>query len=318
MAARVRRAAIDVGLSEALTFGFCSPRELAAIGAPPAAVSLKNPLTEERNVMRTSLLPGLLEALGRARRHGVHDVRLFATGSRFLARTSSTTSEDDRLPDEVPSFAAVLAGHRQSVLTKPSEIDVYDAKGVIVEIAERALRMPTRVQHQPEERRAPYLHPRAAGELLVGDEVIGAFGPIHPEVAASLDLGGSFVICELDLRAMERIGVAMPKFKPIPTLPAATRDISIVVHDDIPAGAVADAIREAAAELCESVEVFDLFRGGKVEADHRSLAYHVVYRDPKAATDPEHARTLTDEEVDRKHQAVVESVNRRFGAVLRA
>jgi phenylalanyl-tRNA synthetase beta chain len=90
-----------------------------------------------------------------------------------------------------------------------------------------------------------------------------------------------------------------------------------VVPDDVSAGAVGDAIREAAGELCESIELFDLFRGGNVPPEYRSLAFHVVYRDPKAATDPDAARTLTDEEVDKRHAAVVDSVRQKFGAVLR-
>jgi phenylalanyl-tRNA synthetase beta chain len=105
---------------------------------------------------------------------------------------------------------------------------------------------------------------------------------------------------------------------PIPVLPPATRDIALVVHDDVTAGAVEETIQQAAGELCESVELFDLFRGGQVPPDHRSLAFHVVYRDPKAATDPDNAKTLTDEEVDKRHKAVEETVKQKFGAVLRA
>ena len=83
-------------------------------------------------------------------------------------------------------------------------------------------------------------------------------------------------------------------------------------------GAVSAANREAGQELCESVELFDLYRGPNIPADHCSLAFHVVYRDPRAATDPERAKTLTDEEVDRRHKAVEETVKKKFGAVLRA
>jgi phenylalanyl-tRNA synthetase beta chain len=147
---------------------------------------------------------------------------------------------------------------------------------------------------------------------------VGSFGPIHPDVADLLDLGGPCVLIDLDLRALATLGVQVPKFKPIPVLPAATRDISLEVHDDVSAGAVGDAIREAGGAICETVELFDLYRGDKVKADHRSLAFHVVYRDPRAATDPEAAKTLTDEEVDRTHEKVVQSVKERFGAVLRA
>ena len=174
--------------------------------------------------------------------------------------------------------------------------------------------------------RAAHLHPRGAASLHVllegsggGRETeVGSFGILHPRVVRDLDLGGSCLVIELDLDAMARVGAATPKFSPIPTLPASTRDVAVVVHDDITAGAVRSAIVAAGAELCESVDLFDLFRGGSVPDEHRSLAFHVVYRDPLASTDPDKARTLTDKEVDERHAAVVEAVQKQFGATLRA
>jgi phenylalanyl-tRNA synthetase beta chain len=309
---RVRRAAVEVGLSEAVTYSFVSPKDIAALGLPPVSVTLKNPLGEERSAMRTSLLPGLLDALRRARRRGVRDVRLFAVGARFLEPFDASG-----LPDEVPSFAAVLAGHRHAVLEKPAEVDVYDAKGIAVEIVERVTGRRASVAAQALERRATFLHPRGAGDVLVEGATVGCFGPLHPDVADLLDLGGPCVVVDLDLRALGALGFRIPKFGPIPMLPPTTRDISLVVRDEVSAGAVSDAIREAGGAICESVELFDLFRGGQVPADHRSLAFHVVYRDPRAATEPDAAKTLTDDEVDKKHDKVFEAVSQKFGAVLR-
>ena len=310
---QVRAAAAAVGFSEAITYGFVAPSEIEALGLPPPPFRLLNPLTEERSVMRTSLLPGLLEAVGRARRHGVPDVRLFTVGARFLA-----DPERAPLAAELPSFAAVLAGSRRVPLSKPVEVDVYDAKGVAVEMVERVTRRAATVAHQPAETRAPYLHPRAAAHVLVDGQIVGSFGLLHPDVADALDIGGGAVVVELDLGALARVGTRRPQYRPIPVLPAATRDIALVVADEIEAGAVAEIIREAGGDLCESVELFDLFRGGNIAQGHRSLAFHVVYRDPRAATDPENARTLTDDDVDKRHKSVVETVHARFGATLRA
>jgi phenylalanyl-tRNA synthetase beta chain len=312
---RVRRAAIEVGLSEAVTFGFVSPKDIAALGLPPAPVVLQNPLGEERSVMRNSLIPGLLDALRRARRRGVADVRLFTVGARFVE--AATTSAPNGLPDEVSSFAAVIAGNRDAVLTKPAEVDVYDAKGVALAIALRVTGREATVAAQTLENRATFLHPRGAATVLVDGKPVGCFGPLHPDVADLLDLGGPCVVVDLDVRALSELGFRIPKFSPIPVLPPATRDIALVVHDDVAAGAVGDAIREVGGAICESVELFDLFRGGQIPADHRSLAFHVVYRDPRASTDPDAAKTLTDEEVDKTHEKVAATVKQRFGAVLR-
>ncbi|HVY46806.1 MAG TPA: phenylalanine--tRNA ligase subunit beta, partial [Minicystis sp.] len=325
---RVRRAAIELGLSEALAFGFVSPRQIAALGLPPAPVTLQNPLGEERSAMRTTLLPGLLDAVARARRHGVLDARLFQVGARFLAPNPNVVAgaafekavglHSGLLPYEARSFAAVIAGRRDAVLEKPEDVDVYDAKGIACAVVQRVLHRAPSVRPQPPERRAPYLHPRAAGELLVGEAIVGVFGTLHPDVADLSGVEGPVVLIELDLDALDAIGAETPRYRPIPVLPAATRDIALVVSEDVPAGSVGDEIRAAAGEVCESVELFDLFRGAGIPDGHRSLAFHVVYRDPRAATDPEHAKTLTDQEVDARHAAVVRAVSSKFGAQLRA
>jgi phenylalanyl-tRNA synthetase beta chain len=126
------------------------------------------------------------------------------------------------------------------------------------------------------------------------------------------------VAVEIDLRDLALAGRAVPKFAPIPRLPAATRDIALVVHDGVLVGDVERIIREVAGDLCESVELFDVFRGQSLPPEHRSLAFHVVYRDPRAATAPGEARALTDQEIDERHAAVVTRAKAELGATLRS
>ncbi len=309
--ARVVRAALEVGLSQALTFGFTSAALLRAVRAPEPQFVLSNPLGEERAAMRTSLLPGLLEAVRRARRHGVSDVRLFATGARFLP-----AADGGELPLEAKTFAAAIAGRRDAVLAKPELVDVYDAKGVALAVVERALGRSAVAERAPADA-SPHLHPRASAVVRCEGVAVGTFGVLHPAVERALDLDGPCLVVELDLDALERLGPKTPRYRPIPTLPATTRDISVTVHEDVPAGEVERAIAEVGGPLVETATVFDLFRGGALPPDHRSLAFHVVYRDPLAATAPERARTLTDVEVDERHAAVVKAIGERFGAELR-
>lgn len=318
--------AVNLGLSEALTYAFVSPRELEAVKAPAPVVRLENPLSEERTVMRTSLLPGLLDALRRARRHGEESVRLFAIGSRFLPAGDETRSaarprrpEDARdLPGERPSFAAVLAGPRPTYLAVPEKLDVFDAKGLALELVERMTGESAKGRLAAGTAGTAHLHPRGAGEVLLGGQRVGVFGPLHPDVVDAFDLGGEAFVVELDLAAIEVAGRRSPRYRPIPRLPPVTRDLALVVHDDVSAAEVEAVIREAAGPLCESVELFDMFRGGAVPESHRSLAFHLVYRDPNAATDPERARTLTDREVDQRHAEVVKAATDRLGGQLRA
>lgn len=318
------REAASLGLSEAVTYAFVSPRELEAVGAPPAVVTLKSPLSEERSVMRTSLLPGLLEALARARRRGERAVRLFSIGSRYLARQSDASATDRVrsasdpawLPDELRSFAAVLAGPRPAYLRKPEEVDLYDAKGVALELIERLSGVTPELR--PATTNPTHLHPRGAAEIWAGELRLGSLGPLHPEVKGRLELDGAALVIEIDLAALQRLGKRTPSFRPIPRLPAVTRDISLTVSEAVTVGEVVRVLREAAGKLCESVELFDQFRGGPVPAGQRSLALRLVYRDPLAALEPERARTLTDKEVDACHAGVVRAASERLGGTQRA
>jgi phenylalanyl-tRNA synthetase beta chain len=309
-----RRVAVALGLSEAITFGFVAPKDLEAIGAPPSPVKLENPLGEDRSVMRTSMLPGLFDTVRRAWRAGETEIRLFSIGNTFAP------GDDPRgLPREVPTFAAVLAGWRSVYLSKPEKFDVYDAKAVAEEVVERVSGRAASVRGQETGRRAAHLHPRGAGDVLVDGQRIGQFGPVHPDVLKSWDLElASLVAVEIDLEELARVQRRGVRYAPVPRLPAATRDIALVVREEVPAGDVERLIREAAGDLCESVEIFDVFRGTSLPAGHRSLAFHVVYRDPRAAVAPSEARTLTDREVDERHAAVVAKAKADLGATLRA
>ncbi len=306
---RARAAGVALGLSEAVTYSFTRPAALAALGAPPASVILQNPLSELQSVMRTSLLPGLLDALANARRHGERDVRLFTLGAIFEA------NRDGGLPTERPFLAAVLAGDRASYLDKPRPVDVWDAKGIAEGLVRRITTLPADVRPFPEKERPARLHPRGAGQILVGGAAavtVGTLGLLHPDAADAygLDLGGDLVLVEIDLGALDAFGQVTPQYVPLPRFPASTRDLAVVVRDDVRAGDVESAVRDAAGTLAEDVRLFDRFAGGSIPPGHASLAFRVVYR----KTD----RTLTDAEVDAQHAKAVAEVEARFKATLRA
>ncbi len=300
---RVRALAANVGLSETITFRFTSPRALAAARAPVAAVELANPINDHQTVMRTSLLPGLLEAVAAARRHGVRSAALFALGPIFLAGPAGG------LPDERPTFAAVLSGERSGWLTKPEPVDVWDAKGLAVELVRGLTGRAPEASPFPAEARPAHLHPRAAGQLTLDGAQVGRFGLLHPDVVEAFDAGELVAVVELSLPELEACPRA-PAYRAIPRFPASSRDLALVGHDDVAAGAVLAAIRAAAGPLAEDVEVFDRFVGPGIPADHASLAFRVVYR--------AEGRTLTDAEVDKCHAEVVALAGERFGAKLRA
>ena len=310
LARRAREAAVAVGLSEAITYSFTSARALEILGAPKPTVILKNPLGEHHGVMRTTLLPGLLDAVANARRHGEHEVREFTVGPVFLEAKAG----GDGLPNEQLRIGVVLAGERLGWLERPQALDAWDAKGYAVAIAQRLGGTPAKIEVVPASRadaeaHAPHLHPRGAAFLHVNDRRIGSFGPLHPDAIEALGLDGNVLVAELDLEPFV-MGPLLPRYNVIPRFPAATRDVALVVKDEIRAGEVESAVRAAAGPLAEGVQLFDRFVGGQIPAGSSSLAFHVVYR----AAD----RTLTDAEVDAAHANVVKAVGERFGATLRA
>lgn len=310
----LRNAAVGLGLMEAVTYAFVAPSQLEALSAPAPAVRLKNPLTEERSVLRTSLLPGLLDATRLARRRGERSLRMFTLGHTFLPVGAGA---DATLPTEQRWLAVVLAGPRPTYLGKPEEHDVFDAKTVAIELVARALRRDPSVAPFSAAERPAHLHPRGAGYLRVGEQIVGHFGILHPDVIEKLDLGGSAVVVELNMDVLDSLGRATPKAAPIPRLPAVSRDMAFTVADAVSAGEVSHLIQEATGDLCEQVEVFDLFRGGAIPEGHRSLAFRVTYRDPLDRAGKEGAKTLTDTEVEERHRKAVEQVREKLGAVLR-
>ncbi len=168
-----------------------------------------------------------------------------------------------------------------------------------------------------EPNRLPHIHPRGAASVFVDGALVGSFGPLHPDVVEAWDLGATLQVIELDLGTIEAVGKVTPRYRPVPKLPAVTRDLSLLILDETPAASVAQTIRAEAGELCESVDIESEFRGGSVPAGQRSLTFRVVYRDPQARLNPEVARTLTDKEIDLIQEKVVARVSRQFGASLR-
>jgi phenylalanyl-tRNA synthetase beta chain len=301
---RARETAVALGLSEAVTYSFVHPGDLAAVGAPPAAVTLRNPMSEEQSVMRTSLVPGLIHAFARACRHGERNARLFTVGPIFLSPPDGAAP----LPEERLTLAALLAGDRDGWLSRARPADVWDAKGLAQGFVARLIHREATVTLARDDRPAA-LHPRGAAWVEVNGKRVGCLGPLHPDVSDRFEVGAAMLV-ELDLAALAGIAPAPLRFDPLPRFPSSTRDLAVVVREEVAAGDVEHAARDAAGDLADRVAIFDRFVGGSVPPGHASLGLRVVDR----AAD----RTLTDAEVDARHADVVAAVQSHFGATLRS
>jgi phenylalanyl-tRNA synthetase beta chain len=297
----LRDASVTSGLYEAVNYGFLSLDDLRKARASTDAVSLTNPLSEERAVMRTSLLPGLTEAATRAQRHGATEVRLFE-----LARTFHPS--DDVLPREDTVLAVTLAGHRSGWIGGEESFDLYDGKGVVEAIVGRVFaQTPELVAGDV----PSFLHPKRSAVVTLASRAVGVVGEVHPDVADDQGLIGRVIYAELDVPSLhslsEELGPAQARG--LPRFPAVTRDIAMLVRDLFSAGEIALALRDASDGLAESVKLFDLYRGDQIPDGHRSLAFRVTYRDPEG--------TLTDKRVDKVHASLARLASDRFEATIR-
>lgn len=296
---RLREAAVGASLHEACCYALLSPEKLAAAKAPAATVVLQNPLHSERSVLRTSLIPGLLDNVALARRKGERDARIFTVGRVFLAGEGA-------LPAEPMRFCAVLAGERSSWLTKSEALTVWDALGLAEGVVDRATGH--RVTAKPAAHEA--FHPRACGDLFVGEVLVGRFGQLHPRVADAFDVGRETLVVEFDVEALYALPSRSEAIASLPRFPANYRDVALVVPETVAAGTLAAAIREAAGSLAKDVVLFDRYLGSSIPEGHASLAFRVLYRADE--------RSLTDAEVDERHGAVLKTVHERFGVAQRA
>lgn len=295
-----------LGFCEVITYAFMNPSSLDSLRLSKEhplrqVVALLNPLTEEKSVMRTFLIPGLLDTLSYNQRQGVFNLRLFETGKVFLA------SKGKLLPEEVYNIAGVSAGDRflPSCHFRSEPLDFYDLKGEIEELL--AQLNIGEVEFSPQEE-IPYLKENASTLLIKDREILGYLGEIHPDIKDAWDLKTSAFVFEIDLNSLMRFSLKR-KFTPLPRFPASERDICIIVPKTFLAKAILDLVKDMKLEYIEDIWLFDIYQGPPIEPQKKSLAYRIVYR----ARD----HTLKDEEVNTIHNHIVNHILQHFDVRLR-
>ena len=286
-----------------------------------ATISVLNPLEADRPHLATTLLPALLEALVRNVSRGLVDVSLYALAQVVQPTDQTrgvtlipvdrrpTDSEiaalDASLPRQPQHVAAVLTGLRErrgpwGPGRRADATDAFEAVRIIARAAGIDVRLRAAQQ-------LPW-HPGRCAEVLVGDTTAGYAGQLHPAVVERAGLPKGTCALELDLDAMP-IVAALPAPRVSP-FPAVFQDVSLVVSADIPAQAVADAVREGAGELLEDLQLFDVFTGPQIGEDRKSLTFALRFRAPD--------RTLTEDDATAARDAAVRRAAESVGAALRA
>jgi phenylalanyl-tRNA synthetase beta chain len=303
--ALARRALVAAGLSEAITFGFTSRARVESLGLPASdrrarPIAIRNPMSAEQAVMRTSLLPNLLAAVARNLSFGIADVALFEIGSVFLAREGAGTSGDAVLPDEPVHVAGVMTGQRPSWLPGSGEVDmfdVFDIKGAVECLLESLVPGQVEAVRFEADSLVPYLHPGACARVVLPDgSLVGHLGEIHPRVRRALDVAPRCFAFDLALDAFPV--PAAPQMRPVSRFPSVTRDLSMLMDADVPASRVRALIDEAVEPLVELVTVLEDYRDPEhVPAGKKGMLWSITYRSAEG--------TLTDAQVERAHEAIV-------------
>jgi phenylalanyl-tRNA synthetase beta chain len=323
---RAEDALVGAGLHEIVGWSFTAPDVADRLALPGAdvrraGVALENPMSLEQSVMRTTLLGSLLDAARRNRSRGTDDVRLFEYGSVYLDRragegngaASAPTGNpwyprlDPALPVERPRLGALLSGRTRPATWRdpePPRADFFAAKAVLAALAQ-ALRLDWSVNPA----REPFLHPGRSAAVLLGGQAAGWIGELHPTVARAWDLEEAAAF-ELDWGLLAQDADRVRRYEDLTSFPAVRQDIAVTVPDDVPAARVVAIARDAGGQWLRGVEVFDVYRGAQVGEGRQSLALRLEFR----ASD----RTLTDEDVAERRDAIVAALRRQVGGELRA
>jgi len=295
----VRRQVADRDYQEVVNYAFIEDAWERDFCGNEAPIRLANPIASQMNVMRSSLIPGLVNTLTVNRKRQNPRVRAFEVGRCFIADAHATPVAGYRQPVRIGLLAAGSAASEQWG-QGVRNVDFYDVKGDM-----EALFAPAQLRFEAAEH--PALHPGRSARILLDGQDIGVMGELHPKWVQKYDLGTPPVVCEIDADAATT--ASLPVYAPISRQPAVTRDMALVLDQQISVARVLDALRSVELTIVKAIELFDVYQGKGIDPDKKSLAFRVLMQDTQ--------RTLEDAEVDAAVAALVQRAEADFGARLR-
>lgn len=304
-AERLRERMVALGFMDAWNSSFISQEYLDQMRIPEddslrRAIEVLNPLSSGESLLRTSLLPSLLAALGRNARRFNPRAALFEIARVYLPE----------LPDPLRCERRVLCGggygpRGEGWLDDKRPFDFFDAKGAVEEI----LRFVRAGEYRVEPTEVPYLQPGRSARVILGDRQAGLLGEIHQDVAAAFGIRERTAVFELDLEALRQVSAQSElKFTAPSIYPPSDRDLSFIADNSTSTAELQHIVQQAAGQLLERCHLKDVFSGGKIPEGKRSLTFHLVFRSPE--------RTLTEEEVTRFQERILRTVEKKTGAAL--
>ena len=304
---RIRQLMTGAGYSEIINYSFSSPDSAEALGLSPEDerrrfVVIKNPLTEDQSIMRTTLAYGLLETLKKNLHNASFNLKLFEIGRTFFKR------HDGELPEEKNILAALAAGKAADDLwgSKVS-VDFYDLKGSLENIFQDLKLDSCRCRTETSE---PFLHPGQSCGVYIGDVRVGFLGKAHPEVLKKMDIRSDAYLFEINLDLLGKQTGRRIRYRELSKFPAVQRDVAFVVPESMESEKMLEIVLSQHEDLLENVSIFDIYSGKGLEERTKSLGLRFSYR----ALD----RTLTDAEINSIHNRIVQNTVQQTGAKIRA
>jgi len=294
---RIRDILVERGYFEAVTYSFVSPELQAILDPGQQTLPLANPISTDMSVMRTRLLPGLIQALQHNLNRQQSRVRLFETGLCFVPT-------DDGL-EQTPHIAGVITGNRveEGLYASAESLDFYDIKGDL----ETILRLAGESDFGFTRSSNPVLHPGQGADLTFAGKSIGFVGGLHPAVLKKLDINQSVFIFEMETSPI--LAAKLPKFNELSRFPSIRRDISISVDKNLPVRDLVDSIYSIKNEILQEVFVFDVYTGKEVRNNRKSVALGLILQD--------FSRTLVDEDVENLVAKILAQLKEHYNADLR-
>jgi len=304
---KIRDVLNAMGMDEVSTYSFTRPEivnDFPALYKEGVPVALSMPMSEERSILRTNLLPHLAETAAYNLNRKQRNISIFEIGYVFITEEETLTE----LPDEKITIAGLVAGNQTEQYWGQANIpvDFFYVKGILEGLFDRLGIFDVTYQRAQDLRG---MHPGRTAEIFVQGQKIGYIGQIHPVLAQKYDIEETYVF-QLDGEQIFRFATDHSGMVPLPKYPEITRDIAVVVDREVSADELKQSIEKAAGPLLEKVTIFDVYTDAKIGKEKKSIALSCSYRNPE--------KTLTDEEVQQVHDQVVAALAKEYGAELRS
>lgn len=284
------------GLNESISYSFVSPKVFDKILLPKDsklrnAVAIKNPLGEDFSIMRTTSIPSMMEALARNYSRSNEEAKLFEIGKVYIPNEDS-----NKLPEEKNIITIGMYG----------KSDYFDLKGIVENVLDTLGIQNSSYERQSEN---PTFHPGKTALLNIKKDLAGILGEIHPDVSENYGIEERCYVAVLNLDVLVDLTAMDKKYSPLPKYPAVSRDMALLVDEEILVQQIEDIIKRQGSNMLESFKLFDVYKGSQIPEGKKSVAYSLTYRLEN--------KTLTDAEVSKVHEKILRSLEHQLGAQLR-